>query len=136
MAGNRDCGSRALTNSTMSDATGIQHSLGTLKVTYVPLASSTFASNVGRRSTLTDFRGLELCDMLNCKENRVSFTEVNCHESPTLLLRHDLSLRLMAGSFSLNWEALSILFMTITQSRSELFFNAVPFATDPPYKDT
>ena len=139
MAGNRDWGSRALTNSTMSDATSGQRNLGTLKVTYVPLASSTFASNVGRRSTLTDFRGLELCDMLNCKENRVSFTEVNRHESdesPTLLLKHDLSLRLMAGSFSLNWEAFVIPFTTITQSRSEMFFNAVPFATDPPYKDT
>ena len=73
--------------------------------------------------------------MLNCKANRVCFMEVNCHESPILLLKHDLSLRLMARSFFLKSEALSISVMTTTQSRSELFFNAVPFATDPPYKD-
>ena len=74
--------------------------------------------------------------MLNCKENRVSFcSEANFHEPPMLPLKHDSSLRFMAGSFCLNCEALSMLFMTITQSRSASFFIAVPFAMDPPYKD-
>ena len=70
--------------------------------------------------------------MLNCKEKRVFFIKVNLHESPVLLPMRDFSIRKMSGSFLLNWDAFSILFMTITQSRSELFFNAVPFAMDPP----
>ena len=70
--------------------------------------------------------------MLNCKENRVFFMEVKLQESPILLPKRDSSMYKMSGSLLLNWEAFSIPFMTITQSRSALFFNAVPFAMDPP----
>ena len=61
--------------------------------------------------------------------------EVNLHESRMLLPKRDCSIRKMSGSLLLNWEAFVILFMTITQSRSALLFNPVPFAMDPPYKD-
>ena len=70
--------------------------------------------------------------MLNCKENCVFFMEVNLQESSILLPKRDSSVRKMSGSLLRNWEAFVILFMTITQSRSASFFNAVPFAMDPP----
>ena len=70
--------------------------------------------------------------MLNCKENRVFFMEVKLQESPILLPKRDSSMYKMSGSLLLNWEAFWIPLMTITQSRSALFFNAVPFEMDPP----
>lgn len=120
---------------TMSNITNGERNIATLAVKYLPLMPSTLASNVGKRSTLTGSPGVEQRDMLNCKEKRVFFMEVNLHESPMLLPKRDSSTHKMSGSLLLNWEAFSILFMTITQSRSALLFNAVRFAMDPPYKD-
>ena len=97
----------------------------------VPSMSSIL--NVGNRSTFTD--SSEERDMLNCTEKLVVSMESNCHESPVQLLKRDSRSGKMSGSLLLNWEAFSIPFITITQSRSELFFIAVPFAMDPPYED-
>ena len=104
--------------------------LATLAVTYVPLMSTTFASNVGKRSTLID--SVEKRDMLNCMEKCVLLVIVNCHGSPFQFLKRDSRSRKMPGSLLLSWEAFVIPFMTITQSRSASFFNAVPLAIDPP----
>ena len=125
---------------TINNATNGERNIATLALKYVPILAniglpSTLASNVGKRSTLTGSPGLEQLDMLNCREKRVFFMEVNLHESPMLLPKRDSSIDKMSGSLLLNWEAFSILFMTITQSRSALLFSAVPFAMDPPYKD-
>ena len=104
--------------------------LATLAVTYVPLMSTTFASNVGKRSTLID--SVEKRDMLNCTEKCVLLVVVNCHGSPFQFLKRDSRSRRMSGSLLLSWEAFVIPFMTITQSRPASFFNAVPLAIDPP----
>lgn len=106
----------------------------TLVVTYIPASvPSMFALNVGKRSTLITS---EERDISNCTEYLVLLVESNCHGSPFhLLCKHDSRSSKMTGRFLLSWEALVIPFMTITQSRSELFFIAVPFAIDPPYKD-
>ena len=58
--------------------------------------------------------------------------EVNVQRFPILLFKRDSSIHKMAGSSLLNSAAFIIPFITITQSRSALFFNAVPFAMDPP----
>ena len=132
---NRNMIARISKKETMSNITNGERNIATLAVKYLPLMPSTLASNVGKRSTLTDSPGVEQRDMLNCKEKRVFFMEVNLHESPMLLPKRDSSIHKMSGSLLLNWEAFSILFMTITQSRSALLFNAVRFAMDPPYND-
>lgn len=112
----------------MSNATSL------LVFRYVPATVPTFASNVGKRSTLTN--SSEERDILNCTEKLVVFMESNCHGSPfQLRCRHDSSSGKMTGSSPLNWLASLILFVTITQSKSECFFNAVPFAMEPPYKE-
>ena len=112
----------------MSNATSL------LLFRYVPASVPTFASNVGKRSTLTN--SSEERDILNCTEKLVVSMESNCHGSPFQLpCSRDSSSGKMTGSFPLNWLASLILFVTITQSKSECFFNAVPFAMDPPYKD-
>ena len=56
--------------------------------------------------------------MLNCKENRVPFMEVNLQRPTLLLPKRDSSVNKMSGSLLLNWEAFVIPFMTNTQSRS------------------
>ena len=62
--------------------------------------------------------------------------DFNFHGSPFhFIFKRDSRSVKMTGSFPLNWSASLILFMTITQSKSECFFSAVPFAMDPPYKD-
>ena len=109
-------------------------SLHKLPNNYVPLLPSTFASNVGKRSTLTVSPGLEKRDMLYCNENDVCFSKVSFHLTPILLPKRFFRSHRMSGSFALNWEASFIFFVIITQSRSELFFKAVPFAMDPPYE--
>ena len=101
---------------------------------YLPLFFSTFASNVGKRSTLTESPGLEKRDMLYCNENDVSFSKVSFHLTPILLPKRSFRSLRTSGSFAFNWEASLMFFVIIAQSRSELFFNAVPFAIDPPYK--
>ena len=112
----------------MSNATSL------LVIRYVPATVPTFASNVGKRSTLTN--SSEERDILNCTEKLVVSMESNCHGFPfQLRCRRDSSSGKMTGSFPLNWLASLILFVTITESKSECFFNAVPFAMDPPYKD-
>ena len=109
-------------------------SLHKLHNKYLPLLFSTFASNVGKRSTLTESPGLEKRDMLYCNENDVSFSKVSFHLTPILLPKRSFRSHRTSGSSVLNWEASLMFFAIIAQSRSELFFNAVPFAIDPPYK--
>ena len=72
--------------------------------------------------------------MLNCNENGVSFSKVSFHLRSIRLPKRFSRSHRTSGSFALNWKASLMFFVTITQSRSELFFNAVPFAMDPPYK--
>ena len=99
---------------------------------YLPLFFSTFASNVGKRSTLTESPGSEKRDMLYCNENDVSFSKVSFHESPIRLPKRFFRSHRMSGKFVRSWEASLMFFVIITQSRSDLFFKAVPFAIDPP----
>ena len=103
-------------------------------IRYVPAAvPSTFASNLGKRSTLTSS---EERDILNFTKYLGFSMDFNCHGSPfQLLFKRDSRSVKMTGSFLLNCLASLILFMTITQSKSECFFSAVPFAMDPPYKE-
>ena len=62
--------------------------------------------------------------------------DFNFHGSPfQLVFKRDSRSVKMKGSFLLNWSAFLIFFITITQSKSDCFFSAVPFAMDPPYKD-
>ena len=72
--------------------------------------------------------------MLNFNENGVCFSKVSFHESPIRLPKRFFRSHRMSGRFVPNWEASLIFFVTITQSRSDLLFKAVPFAIDPPYK--
>ena len=109
-------------------------SLHKLHNKYLPSLFSTFASNVGKRSTLTESPGSEKRDMLYCNENDVCFSKVSFHLTPILLCKRSFRSLRTSGSSALNWEASLIFFVIIAQSRSELFFNAVPFAMDPPYK--
>ena len=109
-------------------------SLHKLHNKYLPLLFSTFAPNVGKRSTLTESPGSEKRDMLYCSENDVCFSKVSFHLTPILLPKRFFRSRRTSGSSVFNWEASLTFFVIIAQSRSELFFNAVPFAIDPPYK--
>ena len=111
----------------MSNATSL------LVIRYVPASVPTFASNLGKRSTLTSS---EERDILNFTKYLGFSMDFNCHGSPfQLLFKRDSRSVKMRGSFLLNCLASLILFMTITQSKSECFFSAVPFAMDPPYKE-